>query len=190
MTRMPVTLGLERLIASKALVGRRIGLVCNPASVDRHLQHAVDRLTSKEAGLTVAALFGPQHGIHADVQDNMVETPHRENQRRRVPVYSLYSDTREPTPEMLAGLEALVVDLPDVGSRIYTFIYTMANCLRAGARVRRARLRLRSPQPHWRRRGRGSAPRARIRIVRGPVSDSDAARHDDRRAGAVVQRPV
>ena len=134
MTRMPVTLGLERLIASKALVGRRIGLVCNPASVDRHLQHAVDRLTSTEAGLTVAALFGPQHGIHADVQDNMVETPHREDQRRRVPVYSLYSDTREPTAEMLAGLEALVVDLPDVGSRIYTFIYTMANCLRAGAR--------------------------------------------------------
>ena len=79
-------------------------------------------------------MFGPQHGFSADLQDNMIETPHAHDERRRVPVYSLYSDTREPTAEMLAGLDALVIDLQDVGARIYTFVYTMANCLRAAAR--------------------------------------------------------
>jgi uncharacterized protein YbbC (DUF1343 family) len=69
------------------------------------------------------------------VQDNMIETPHGEDRERRVPVYSLYSDTREPTAEMLQGLDALVIDLQDIGARIYTYIYTMANCLRACARL-------------------------------------------------------
>src|SRR5690606_26675817 len=78
--------------------------------------------------------FGPQHGFRSDVQDNMIETPHAQDDDRRVPVYSLYSDTREPTAEMLAGLDALVIDLQDIGARIYTYVYTMANCLRASAR--------------------------------------------------------
>src|SRR3954466_1320692 len=77
----------------------------------------------------LGALFGPQHGFRSDVQDNMIETGHGQDEIRRVPVYSLYSETREPTAKMLAGLDALVIDLQDVGSRIYTFIYTMANCL-------------------------------------------------------------
>lgn len=85
-------------------------------------------------GVTVKALFGPQHGFRSDVQDNMIETPHATDDVRRVPVYSLYSDTREPSAEMLADLDALVIDLQDIGARIYTYIYTMANCLRAGAR--------------------------------------------------------
>jgi uncharacterized protein YbbC (DUF1343 family) len=84
--------------------------------------------------VTLAAIFGPQHGFRSDVQDNMIETPHAEDDRRRVPVYSLYSDTREPTAEMLAGIETLVIDLQDIGARIYTYVYTMANCLRACAR--------------------------------------------------------
>jgi uncharacterized protein YbbC (DUF1343 family) len=84
--------------------------------------------------VTLAAVFGPQHGFRADLQDNMIESPHARDARRRVPVYSLYSETREPTAEMLAGLDALVIDLQDVGARIYTFVYTMANCLRAAAR--------------------------------------------------------
>jgi uncharacterized protein YbbC (DUF1343 family) len=84
--------------------------------------------------VTLAALFGPQHGFRSDLQDNMIESPHAHDPKRKVPVFSLYSETREPTAEMLAGLDVLVVDLQDVGSRIYTFVYTMANCLKAAKR--------------------------------------------------------
>src|SRR6202521_5081766 len=127
---MPVHLGCERLLASHAIDKQRIGLVCNPASVDAGLRHVADRF-AEHPRAPLAALFGPQHGFRSDVQDNMIETRHGRDEIRRVPVYSLYSDTREPTAEMLAGLDALVIDLQDVGSRIYTYIYTMANCLRA-----------------------------------------------------------
>jgi len=130
---MPVTLGIERLLGSGRLRGCRVGLVGNPASVDHGLAHAAD-LVAASPGVALAALFGPQHGFHADVQDNMIETPHASDGARRVAVHSLYSETREPTREMLQGLDVLVVDLQDVGTRVYTFIYTMANCLRAAAR--------------------------------------------------------
>ena len=130
---MAVTLGSERLLESGALDGVRIGLVSNPGSVDRAFRHVADRIAGLP-GATLAALFGPQHGFHADVQDNMVETPHARHPRLGVPVYSLYSDTREPTAAMLAGLDLLVIDLQDVGTRVYTYVYTMANCLRAARR--------------------------------------------------------
>ena len=133
MGAMSVTLGSERLLASGALDGLRIGVVANPASVDGSLRHIVDQLAAAP-GVTLAAIFGPQHGFQADVQDNMIETAHAADRVRRVPVYSLYSETREPTAEMLAGIDRLVVDLQDVGARIYTFAYTMANCLRAARR--------------------------------------------------------
>ena len=120
---MPVTLGLTRLLASGRLDGARIGLVANPSSVDARLVHAVAQVTATR-GVTLAALFGPQHGFHSTLQDNMVETPHGEDSQRRVPVYSLYSETREPTDAMLEGLDALVIDLQDVGTRVYTFVYT------------------------------------------------------------------
>jgi len=129
---MRVRIGLERLLDSPILDGRRVGLVSNPASVDGRLRHAADRLAT-HPGTRLAALFGPQHGFRSDVQDNMIETGHGEDRIRRVPVHSLYSETREPTAAMLDGLDVLVIDLQDVGSRIYTFIYTMANCL-IGAR--------------------------------------------------------
>ncbi len=132
---MAVTTGLTRLLTSRKLEGLRVGLVCNPASVNESLAHASDLVFDAPA-VTLAALFGPQHGFRSDLQDNMIETPHDRDARRRVPVYSLYSETREPTAEMLAGLDALVIDLQDVGSRIYTFVYTMANCLTAAARHR------------------------------------------------------
>jgi len=128
---MNVVPGLTRLLASRALAGQRVGLVCNPASVDANVAHASD-LVFAAPGVTLAAIFGPQHGFRSDLQDNMIESPHARDAKRRVPVYSLYSETREPTAEMLKGLDVLVVDLQDVGSRIYTFVYTMANCLRAG----------------------------------------------------------
>ncbi|OFV91272.1 MAG: hypothetical protein A3G76_06815 [Acidobacteria bacterium RIFCSPLOWO2_12_FULL_65_11] len=126
---MRVTLGSDRLLDSGVLAGRRVGVVCNPASVDAELRHVADRLTA--SGAHLAALFGPQHGFRSDAQENMIETGHGRDEIRRVPVYSLYSDTREPTAEMLRDLDALVIDLQDVGARVYTFIYTMANCLLA-----------------------------------------------------------
>jgi uncharacterized protein YbbC (DUF1343 family) len=133
--RATVALGIDRLLdTDRALVaGRRVGLVCNPASIDGRFRHSADRLAD-DPEITLAALFGPQHGFRSDVQDNMIETPHAADARRRVPVFSLYSETREPTTEMLSGLDVLVVDLQDVGTRVYTYIYTMANCMRAAAR--------------------------------------------------------
>src|SRR3954470_1381800 len=128
-----VRLGSDVLLCSNRLKGARLGVVCNHASIDRGFRHIIDRLVEAE-GVTLAAIFGPQHGFKSDVQDNMVETPHGADSGRRVPVYSLYSETREPTAEMLRGLDALVIDLQDIGARIYTYIYTMANCMRAAAR--------------------------------------------------------
>lgn len=128
-----VSLGSDILLASARLQGQRVGIVCNHASVDGSFRHVVDRLTTAP-GVTLAAIFGPQHGFRSDVQDNMIETAHGQDAQRRVPVYSLYSETREPTAEMLRGLDVLVVDLQDVGARIYTYIYTLANCLRAAKR--------------------------------------------------------
>lgn len=130
-----VVLGLERLLTERAalLRGARVGLICNQASVDHELRHAAD-LFKEGRGWRLTALFGPQHGIRGTEQDNMDETPHGVDRETGVPVYSLYSETREPTEEMLREVEVLVVDLQDVGCRIYTFIYTMMNALRAAAR--------------------------------------------------------
>ena len=128
-----VSLGSDSLVASDRLAGQRLGLVCNPASVDAEFRHVADRFSAKD-GTSLATLFGPQHGFHAVVQDNMVETDHARHARHDVPVYSLYSDTREPTLEMLDSLDVIVIDLQDVGTRVYTYIYTMANCLRAARR--------------------------------------------------------
>ena len=126
-----VVLGSDVLFGRSLLRGRTIGLVCNPASVDAQFCHVIDR--TERAGVRVGAIFGPQHGFRSDVQDNMIESPHGESAGRAARVYSLYSETRIPTAEMLAGLDALVIDLQDVGTRIYTYIYTMANCLMAAA---------------------------------------------------------
>jgi uncharacterized protein YbbC (DUF1343 family) len=130
---MKVCLGSDRLLASRRLDGVRVGVVCNPASVDRSLQHIADRLAAHPAA-RLSAIFGPQHGFRSDVQDNMIETRHAHDEVRRVPVYSLYSETREPTEEMMRNLDVLVIDLQDVGVRIYTYIYTLANCLKAARR--------------------------------------------------------
>ena len=130
-----VRLGSDLLLSSSRLKGTRVGVVCNHASLDRGFLHIVDRLAAADH-MTLAAIFGPQHGFRSDVQDNMIETPHADDPGRRVPIYSLYSETREPTAEMLSRIDVLVIDLQDVGARIYTYIYTMANCMRACARHR------------------------------------------------------
>ena len=127
-------LGSERLLASSRLNGLKVGILANPASVDHDFRHIVDQL-GEASDLTLAAIFGPQHGFRSDLQDNMIETPHGTDKRLNVPIFSLYSETREPTKEMLDLIDVLVIDLQDVGARIYTFIYTMANCLRAAAKT-------------------------------------------------------
>ena len=127
---MSVLLGSDGLLASTVLKGQRIGVVCNPASVDGELRHIVDRVASHETA-TLSAIFGPQHGFRSDLQENMIETGHGRDAVRHVPVFSLYSETRAPTAEMLRDIDLLVIDLQDVGTRIYTYIYTMANCLLA-----------------------------------------------------------
>jgi uncharacterized protein YbbC (DUF1343 family) len=131
-----VVLGLESLCESRGdlIEGSRVGLVCNQASVDHSLNHAADVLRAAK-GVNLTALFGPQHGIRGDLQDNMVETPHGTDTETGLPVYSLYSETREPTEEMLSDVDVIVCDLQDVGCRIYTFVYTMANCMRVARRL-------------------------------------------------------
>ena len=136
MGKQPIQLGIERLLSDQAgrLRGARVGLVCNQASVDHDFQHAAD-LLHEHPDINLTALFGPQHGIRGDVQDNMIETAHAKDRRTGLPIYSLYSETREPTEEMLDGVDVIVVDLQDVGTRIYTFMYTMANCMRAAKKL-------------------------------------------------------
>lgn len=130
-----ISLGIEELLGKRSalLRGARVGLICNQASVDHQLRHAADLLRA-ERDINLTVLFGPQHGIRGEVQDNMVETPHTFDTETKLPVYSLYSETREPTERMLEDVDVLVFDMQDVGCRIYTFIYTLANCMRAAQR--------------------------------------------------------
>ena len=125
-----IALGLELFLERTNYRDARIGLLCNQASVNHKLEHAAD-LFKQAANLNLTALFGPQHGIRGDVQDNMIETAHAVDHKTNLPIYSLYSETREPTAEMLRDVDVLVCDLFDVGCRVYTFIYTVANCMRA-----------------------------------------------------------
>jgi uncharacterized protein YbbC (DUF1343 family) len=132
MSAVSFTLGSDVLFDRQLLRNRTVGLVCNPASINVLFEHVLER--AEAAGVRVGAIFGPQHGFRSDLQENMIESAHAEDRRRQVPIYSLYSETREPSAEMLNGLDALVIDLQDVGTRIYTYIYTMANCLTAARR--------------------------------------------------------
>jgi uncharacterized protein YbbC (DUF1343 family) len=124
--------GIEVLLNEKIASVRntRVGLVCNQASVLPDLRHAAD-VFFEHPDINLTTLFGPQHGIRGDVQDNMIETDHAVDSHTGLWIYSLYSETREPTEKMLADVDTIVFDLQDVGCRIYTFVYTMANCMRA-----------------------------------------------------------
>ncbi len=131
----PVTLGLENCLNDPPEVLRkgRFGLLLNQASLNRQFCYAHD-LLAERFPRQLAALFSPQHGLFGQQQANMIESPHGFEDRLRIPIYSLYSQTRQPTPEMLRGLDALVVDLQDVGTRVYTFAWTVSYCLEACAR--------------------------------------------------------
>ncbi len=143
-----VSTGLEQLLQHSHpwIRGQRLGLLCNPASIDRHYGHARDGLMQRFPG-QLKALYSPQHGFFAEKQDNMVESAHTTDTVTGVPVFSLYGETRIPTAEMLAPIDVLVVDLQDVGTRVYTFIYTLSYCLEAARDCGRRVLVLDRPNP-------------------------------------------
>ncbi len=129
--------GLDRLLQDDALRaplrGRRVALLAHPASVTENLTHAVDALRAC-GDVTLTAAFGPQHGIKGDRQDNMMETPDATDPRTGLPVFSLYGTVRRPTPAMMETFDVLLVDLQDLGCRVYTFITTLRYVLEEAAR--------------------------------------------------------
>ncbi|MBB5346648.1 DUF1343 domain-containing protein [Desulfoprunum benzoelyticum] len=130
-----IDIGLEHLLAGgdRSLAGRRLGLLSNQASTDRRLRHA-RLLLQQRFGRGLTCLFSPQHGFFAEKQDNMVESDHAVDDETGLPLFSLYGDSRRPTPEMFERIDVLLIDLVDVGTRVYTFLYTMAYCLEEAAR--------------------------------------------------------
>jgi uncharacterized protein YbbC (DUF1343 family) len=146
--------GLDRLLAEpglrRPLAGRRVGLLAHPASVTANLDHAVDGLAA-EGDLQLTAAFGPQHGLRGDKQDNMVESPDFEDPKLGIPVFSLYGEVRRPTEAMLDSFDVLLVDLQDLGCRIYTFITTLRYVLEGAARHGKAVWVLDRPNPVGRR---------------------------------------
>jgi uncharacterized protein YbbC (DUF1343 family) len=140
--------GLEVLARRRPrwLRERRVGLLMHQASVTRRLDSARDVLY-RLCGARLTALFGPQHGIAGELQDNMIESGHTTDGRLGIPVFSLYSETRSPTPAMLEHIDTLVVDLQDVGTRVYTFEWTTALALEACAAAGKSVVVLDRPNP-------------------------------------------
>src|SRR5436190_14888860 len=134
-------LGIDRLVSEPALraqlAGRRISLLAHPASVTETLEHSLDVLAGC-ADLKVTSAFGPQHGLRGDKQDNMVESADFNDPVHGIPVFSLYGEVRKPTDAMMDTFDVLLVDLQDLGCRIYTFITTLRYVLEAASRHRKA----------------------------------------------------
>ena len=142
--------GLDRLLDEPALreplAGRRIALLAHPASVTRDLTHSLDALAAlRDVHLTAA--FGPQHGLRGDKQDNMIESPDYRDPRHGIPVFSLYGEVRRPTAAMMDTFDVLLVDLQDLGCRIYTFITTLRYVLEEAERTRKSVWVLDRPNP-------------------------------------------
>ncbi len=145
-------LGIERLLAERAaltrLAGRRVGLLAHPASVTADLAHSLDALAA--AGVKLSAAFGPQHGLRGDKQDNMVESPDFRDPVHGIPVFSLYGEVRRPSARMMESFDVLLVDLQDLGCRVYTFLTTLRYVLEAAAQHRKAVWVLDRPNPDGR----------------------------------------
>jgi uncharacterized protein YbbC (DUF1343 family) len=128
--------GIDRLLEDRALraplAGRRVALLAHPASVTRSLEHSLDALAAL-GDLDLVAAFGPQHGLRGDKQDNMVESPDFTDPAHRIPAFSLYGAVRRPTAQMMASFDVLLVDLQDLGCRVYTFLTTLRYVLEAAA---------------------------------------------------------
>jgi uncharacterized protein YbbC (DUF1343 family) len=131
-----VSFGIDRLLAEPALrrplAGRRVALLAHPASVTADLAHSLDAIAAL-GDVRLTAAFGPQHGLRGDKQDNMIESPDYSDPAHGIPVFSLYGEVRRPTPAMLDTFDVLLVDLQDLGCRIYTFITTLRYVLEAAA---------------------------------------------------------
>ena len=142
--------GIDRLLAEaplrEPLKGKRIALLAHPASVTRDLTHSLDALAALK-DLHITAAFGPQHGLRGDKQDNMMESPDYTDPIHGIPVFSLYGEVRKPTPAMMDTFDVLLVDLQDLGCRIYTFITTLRYVLEAAAQHRKAVWILDRPNP-------------------------------------------
>jgi uncharacterized protein YbbC (DUF1343 family) len=142
--------GIDRLIEEprlrRALVGKRVGLLAHPASVTRDLKHSLDALASLKE-IKLSAAFGPQHGLRGDKQDNMVESADYHDPVHGIPVFSLYGEVRRPTPAMMESFDVLLVDLQDVGCRIYTFVTTLRYVLEAAAQFKKTIWVLDRPNP-------------------------------------------
>jgi uncharacterized protein YbbC (DUF1343 family) len=142
--------GIDRLIADRALraplSGKRVALLAHPASVTENLTHSLDALAAC-ADLKISAAFGPQHGLRGDKQDNMIESPDFKDPVHGVPVFSLYGDVRKPTDAMMDTCDVILVDLQDLGCRIYTFITTLRYVLEAAAKYRKSVWVLDRPNP-------------------------------------------
>ncbi|TXI25358.1 MAG: DUF1343 domain-containing protein, partial [Ottowia sp.] len=142
--------GLERFLEDPALraplKGRRVALLAHPASVTRDLTHSLDALAALP-DVKLSAAFGPQHGLRGDKQDNMVESPDFTDPRLGIPVFSLYGEVRRPTIAMMDTFDVLLVDLQDLGCRIYTFITTLRYVLEAAAAHGKAVWVLDRPNP-------------------------------------------
>ena len=142
--------GIDRLLADRAvrrpLDGRRVGLVAHPASVTADLTHSIDALAGQEE-FRLTAAFGPQHGMRGDKQDNMIESDDFTDPVHRIPVFSLYGKLRRPTPAMMEHFDVLLVDLQDLGCRVYTFVTTLRYLLEAAAEAKKAVWVLDRPNP-------------------------------------------
>lgn len=129
-----VTTGLSSFLRNfpTSLKGKRVGILCHAASIAKDFSHVIDILHDlKECRLS--AVFGPQHGLHGQTQDNMIEWQSERHPIYDIPLFSLYGEHRKPVPEMLAEIDALIIDLQDVGTRIYTYIWTVKLCIEACA---------------------------------------------------------
>src|SRR6202049_4989450 len=142
--------GIDRLISEPALRaslnGRRVALLAHPASVTADRPHSLDALAAC-GDVKIAAAFGPQHGLRGDKQDNMIESQNFTDPVHGIPVFSLYGEVRRPTPEMMDTFDVLLIDLQDVGCRIYTFVTTLRYMLEAAAKKHKAVWVLDRPNP-------------------------------------------
>ncbi len=143
-----LTIGLENLLAAPpaALAGKRLGLLSNQASTARNLVHG-RLLLQQRFGSRLTCLFSPQHGFFCEKQDNMIESAHQMDELTGLPLFSLYGDSRRPSQAMFDHLDVLLIDLVDVGTRVYTFLYTMAYCLEAAAAYGKSVVVLDRPNP-------------------------------------------
>ncbi len=127
-----VITGLESILNDfpEKLKGKRIGILCHASSITRDFRH-ISEIFFRRKDCKLAALFGPQHGIHGQTQDNMIEWQSQRHPVFDIPLFSLYGTNRKPTPEMLNGIDILLIDLQDVGARLYTYIWTVKLCMEA-----------------------------------------------------------